>query len=640
MITRIHQQVADLTIQASEAWGQQKQAKAVCLVLAARVLAVALLALNALTIVLTPLRYLIQSFIVAHYARKAPFVQGAATALGDWCKADLALQFIGIIQSLGSILSPELFCLKFKLQKQIYHQAIKMDTTILRLSDKDLEEFKRTTTIAGFSYDQQKYEALFQEAWQKNALEANTKSAYGQPDVQTTLSKTLSEVGVRYFQNQKMQPREYQKCREKMQVQILELVTKTEKLTPAEEVRLEILGKIEPRAYNAAKLSSKVTPNKPKPVATPATQPAQTTPIDPMEFARKLQEEENEAAARRIQEEQDAQTALDFMISAHLHGQSGGKPKPPPPIKPSGAIPKGMYGNAADFDRILKVDSMQTTDKKHLDKHDKNFSEELLECMKEARTEIVKKKFFTDDEIASYGPEGMYAVWNVSVFNFYSSSNQNSCKVPIWKAPNHDALIATMNKQNEALKNAKDTYATGLLCKILKDGKTPDLEKELEAFRKSNKKTAKLVDSLEITVQQFKEIKEIVSMQKELKDVIEKFEALSHYDIITPDGQRRPSPAKDLLFDKLAHNGETKESAPKLKELEKDAPQVAEGLNAVYKQVNEVIGVYQKRLFNNNGIVDGVNWFSALDNPNDVLPPAAPAKPAATKTQPASTKKK
>lgn len=686
MVASIHKQVADFSIQAAEAVGQKQYGKAVCLVVIARITSAALLALQILSLVLTAFRYVIQSFITAHYARKAPFPEGACKALSDWCKADIQMQFIGVIQALGATISPELFCNTMKLQKSVYTRSIKMDVAMTRMSPEQIEGFKKAVADVGQTFDRKSFEVSFCNILEKNALEANEKSQYGTKDVQSLIAKSCQDASVAYFQEiaKGLTGKSLGDHREKVLEQLFKLTEKKVSLTPQENERLEFLKALEPKGYELAMrlLTQKPPARKPlivrthpkgKPTLLPVAAPKV---IDSTEFIKQLQNEEeiefNEQAARLAQAEEDAQAALAyhnhlFSGQGHYghHGQHGRHYQPTAPTTPPGTapgtpttapsnaglkpnrkgqfqLPDGSWGTKqqADemFDKILKETSMHPVNNKHLSKEDETFGKLMLASMQETRKELVKKDIFNDgttgtdekiaDCIAMVDNETMYGFWRASIYNFYGQP-----KATVWKSAQVVVLGANIQKNHKEVLKLKDTAANKLLNLILTKGKDPASEKQLIALRKSNPALAKLIDSIFIDYETVKKLKEVSEPQEKLKTLCAEFKNYKN-DV-----------AEMFLLDFLA-KGQTPDNKEMidqyLKSDDVEEQKVGQCIKNIFNYVGRLVSLYERQLFSTSGLAanTGIDWNLAYVAPVAAASAPVPAPAPQASTQPKSSASK
>lgn len=735
MITRIHQQVADFAFQTSQAVDKQHHGKAFGLALASRLTAVALFALQTLVLAITAFRYIVQSFVAVHLARKTGLTPSTAKALAVWCKADMALQFTGLAMAFGSILSAELFCNKLKLHKTIFNQSIKMDIAMSSVSSSGVNHPKQIVELAGLTFDQKAFNASFMAAWQKKALEANEKAPNGSVDIDAVKSKVLQAGLIDYFKVhfKGMKEAPVTKAREKIKIKLLGLIAKKGNVSAEEKLMIELLRVLEPQAYATAKRLTNIparvggNPSRlvnPKPPGKPTGTNSAAPDFDIQAYLRDVQDAEDHEIAMKRQRELDGEMAQDIFMRDLLYSQ-GGRRRPQGNRGRNGNngpgnVPRGMYANEDVYNQILTA-SMYDAVEKNRSQHDLDFSKAMFACQMKMRIKLgeeaiafevqfekelrAKGEYISDKDIEdqckaecqlklsemtascreeiekdiirkckqelydqgksdaevkkgceeelkkqskfisseatkkveqkikqkcnsavmNHGFKGklsealseigkfsegdiqgadvlaMTAIWQTGILEFYSSKDKK--KIILWKEPVVKALSAKVSELRKKHKKLDPTEQTDkLLGVLLTTGRDAKTDKVFERLRKNLPDLAKVVEELFVVCEELKEANLIVNVQKELITSLSKFE---QFKKIKVDGSNVTVEA--LLLDLLAY-GETKISKGLRDTLKAQNKNADEALADVYKHVGALVHIYEKKLFNNYNIKNGISF--------------------------------
>lgn len=594
MVNYIHQKLATITHKEIHLHSNKELIPAAGRGIAARVIAIALTALHLLKIAFFPLRLGVQAGILALESRVTPMPEGFNNSLSVWAKNYLAANGMGLLQSIPSILIPEVFYSKVKMHKGVFAASIAADIAVSRVPEKDIREIRLMCENCNIPFSQQKFEIQALAVWKRNAIEKNREATIsGHYDIQSTYDDSLKEASIAYIKSQilSLNPNESKNAREKMKLSINQFVSSN-----TISKKLDILSKIEPIAYEVAKKA------KNEPLANPASNVQPRKPSDEsILFLKKVQEEEDEATARKLQEENDAQAAhrlnnnyrfrnphivhdpvshtllmptknnrsqyiekISEEISEILAKKFIAKQTLPHEqllnVQIHYEISKKKINDSSTQKEILKKViilierkleeyttkelSMQDKVGKSLsDPEDLKFRNGLLKSMKDARNKIEKEKIYSSDEITACDAEAMSAIWKTGLLYYYADNS-----AIIWKnkeLPENEKIISLQGEIISLIKKLKS----------LKDPVTENLLFDYLA-RNQTVENKKILDSLHV--------KKNEKAKKEGKD---------------------PKTIKDAPYD-IVHD--------------------------LYLKINDLNSIFEKKLFSNSGYKDGFNWNSAF----------------------------
>jgi hypothetical protein len=358
MIERLHHVVAKCVQNEQNHWAQNNRVKAIAYASAARILSVALVALQVLVLVLSPFIIAVEIGVYALRNRSKPYFQKDFSNYVKMEKALLKTYALGFAISISSITATEMLYGTIKLQKNLYeysiqHQLGLYQTGVDELSEKNRENWNQVTKFLDLTEDSDRqFDHLLWTTWEKNALIHNEKSKIGSAFIESTFEASFLEAKKEFIKQNlaAMDPERLASAREKHKLELsslldvdplvgkpleqeqIDLLTYISTLYPEPKCEPTPIPEEEPKEDNADSANNRV----------PASN---SNALSQEEISRrKAQELEDEEVARKLSNELNGDLAFGFGGVDFFNLQ------PRPSSRPPGAprtLPRSLSSSSA-----------------------------------------------------------------------------------------------------------------------------------------------------------------------------------------------------------------------------------------------------------------------------------------------------
>lgn len=448
MITRLHQTVAQLSQTECKQWSEGQCIKAIAHGIAARVLSVALVALQLVALVFSP-AVMVVSLGVKCIQNRNKILAGyyLSNQLRSYTET-LKLYATGLIVSASSIALSEVLYSAIKAQKTLYKHSIKAAVSTRALPVEDLKQWCETTShlfipFERFDTHAKQFFKILKSVWEERALTANTEADYGDRNVNQHFEESFLDAKVLYVRKQmsEMDAKSAGQIKTKQETELKALYPKTTK-TPAELDAIKVLGELHPKVFaDCAIVHGQLITTLSTPVGNGSSVPNPNDADDDasLALARILQEEDMArdilAIQREMEEAEGLQAALDLQALELASGkQSPPSKRPPRPITPPPTVitlpipprPPRPHVNPAkakedeDLKNVLAATLTAKDANRKLIASELKFGKELLSCMKQAHKELVAENYYTSDDIACLCEPSLSAVKRLGTYHLLS----------------------------------------------------------------------------------------------------------------------------------------------------------------------------------------------------------------------------
>lgn len=516
MLDRLHHVVAKCCDQEELQWNQAKYAKFIGNALGSRVISVALVAMQTVTLLFSPFVIAAKMGIYSLKNRAKPLYEDHYARYLQANIAAVKMVSLGIIFSLLSTIASEVVYNKFKLQKTLYNYSNQSRIGASDLPEKDLQQWnqiaKKLKVPCESTEETKKYLQTIYSKWEANVVKANDKETIGCPYVNKHFKASVLEARKNYVE-ETLGKIVFEKAKT-FYANELEKLSKITSRNDQEEELYQLLKALLPKEIAKGKTDGKTAAAIKSDAKQPDSKKAETPSIDlDRQLAEKLDKEEREAQAKN---RRASSTNWDALLAQQLQNADGpvpanragnnqranpnggnqpqyahlavspaaqrnigsivanflqqdGKNNNAVPVIANGIVaPSGSSRSAhAKVQADKKVQSENAAPVTTKDR----FTNKLVECMEESAKELLELHFFDDIKKKR---ATVLAVNKFSIYKLFSPQKQGAGKgiIPVW-SPEKDPEDKIKKTQNELktkiqeMEQYRDMEAIGLMQKLL-----------------------------------------------------------------------------------------------------------------------------------------------------------------------------